>query len=135
VIADRVVQAALKLVPKPTFKADFLPVSCGFRPLRRAHDAIAEIHMFGSRGYRCVLDAAAASARTGYPSRPGRTCQISIASCRRGCRSRTLAGCRRGAPGANAAKASAASLSVATRSPTMLIARSPGSEAASKRQP
>jgi RNA-directed DNA polymerase len=57
VIADRVVQAALKLVLEPIFEADFLPVSYGFRPLRRPHDAIAEIHMFGSRGYQWVLDA------------------------------------------------------------------------------
>jgi len=56
-IADRVVQAALKLMLEPIFEADFLPVSYGFRPMRRAHDAIAEIHMFGSRGYRWVLDA------------------------------------------------------------------------------
>jgi RNA-directed DNA polymerase len=56
-IADRVVQAALKLVLEPIFEGDFQPVSYGFRPMRRAHDAIAEIHMFGSRGYRWVLDA------------------------------------------------------------------------------
>jgi RNA-directed DNA polymerase len=56
-VADRVVQAASKLVLGPIFEADFLPVSYGFRPMRRAHDAIAEIHMFGSRGYRWVLDA------------------------------------------------------------------------------
>ena len=43
-VADRVVQAALKLVLEPIFEADFLPVSYGFRPKRRAHDAIAEIH-------------------------------------------------------------------------------------------
>jgi RNA-directed DNA polymerase len=57
VIADRVVQAALKLMLEPIFEADFAPVSYGFRPGRRAHDAIAEIHMFGSRGYQWVLDA------------------------------------------------------------------------------
>jgi RNA-directed DNA polymerase len=57
VIADRVVQAALKLVLEPIFEADFLPVSYGFRPKRRAHDAIAEIHLFGTQGYRWVLDA------------------------------------------------------------------------------
>jgi RNA-directed DNA polymerase len=34
-----------------------MPVSYGFRPERRAHDAIAEIHLFGSQGYRWVLDA------------------------------------------------------------------------------
>jgi RNA-directed DNA polymerase len=56
-VADRVVQAALKLVLEPIFEADFLPASYGFRPKRRAHDAIAEIHHFGTRGYRWVLDA------------------------------------------------------------------------------
>ncbi|MFE1367800.1 group II intron reverse transcriptase/maturase [Streptomyces anulatus] len=56
-IADRVVQAALKLVLEPIFEADFKPVSYGFRPMRRAHDAIAEIHFYGSNGYRWVLDA------------------------------------------------------------------------------
>jgi RNA-directed DNA polymerase len=50
-------EAALKLVLEPIFEAGFSPVSYGFRPGRRAHDAIAEIHMFGSRGYRWVLDA------------------------------------------------------------------------------
>jgi len=56
-IADRVVQAALKLVLEPIFEADFIPVSYGFRPKRRAQDAIAEIHYYGSRGYQWVLDA------------------------------------------------------------------------------
>ncbi|MGW6456950.1 group II intron reverse transcriptase/maturase [Streptomyces sp. NPDC055078] len=56
-IADRVVQAALKLVLEPIFEADFEPVSYGFRPKRRAHDAIAEIHLFGTKSYRWVLDA------------------------------------------------------------------------------
>jgi RNA-directed DNA polymerase len=57
-LEDRVVQAALKLVLEPIFEADFEPVSYGFRPERRAHDAIAEIHLFGTKGYRWVLDAA-----------------------------------------------------------------------------
>ncbi|MGW3635602.1 reverse transcriptase domain-containing protein, partial [Streptomyces sp. NPDC005122] len=56
-VSDRVVQAALKLVLEPIFEADFLPVSYGFRPMRRAHDAIAEIHRYGTSGYRWVLDA------------------------------------------------------------------------------
>lgn len=56
-VADRVVQAALKLVLEPVFEAGFEPVSYGFRPLRRAQDAIAEIHMLGTNGYRWVLDA------------------------------------------------------------------------------
>ncbi|HTX83939.1 MAG TPA: group II intron reverse transcriptase/maturase [Streptosporangiaceae bacterium] len=56
-ITDRVVQAALKLVLEPIFEAGFLPVSYGFRPRRRAHDAVAEINVFASNGYRWVLDA------------------------------------------------------------------------------
>jgi len=56
-VADRVVQAALKLVLEPIFEADFEPVSYGFRPKRRAQDAIAEIHRYGTHGYRWVLDA------------------------------------------------------------------------------
>ena len=57
VVADRVVQAALKLVLEPIFEADFLPVSYGFRPKRRAQDAIAEIQFLGTRRYEWVLDA------------------------------------------------------------------------------
>jgi RNA-directed DNA polymerase len=56
-VADRVVQAALKLVLEPIFEADFEPVSYGFRPRRRAQDAIADIHQCGTSGYRWVLDA------------------------------------------------------------------------------
>ncbi|HUZ37140.1 MAG TPA: reverse transcriptase domain-containing protein, partial [Streptosporangiaceae bacterium] len=56
-VADRTVQAALKLVLEPIFEADFLPVSYGFRPKRRAQDAIAEIQRFGTKGYLWVLDA------------------------------------------------------------------------------
>lgn len=55
--ADRCVQAALKLVLEPIFEADFKPVSYGFRPKRRAQDAIAEIHYFGSHTYRWVFEA------------------------------------------------------------------------------
>ncbi len=57
--ADRVVQAALKLVIEPIFEADFKPCSYGFRPRRRAQDAIAEIHYLGSptRNYEWVFEA------------------------------------------------------------------------------
>jgi RNA-directed DNA polymerase len=54
---DRVVQASLKLVLEPIFEADFLPCSYGFRPGRRAHDAIAEVHLFASARYQWVLEA------------------------------------------------------------------------------
>ena len=56
-VRDRVVQAALKLVLEPIFEADFAPCSYGFRPGRRAQDAIAEIHLFTSRSYEWVVDA------------------------------------------------------------------------------
>jgi len=57
--ADRVVQASLKLVLEPIFEGDFEPCSYGFRPNRRAQDAIAEIHYLGSspRNYEWVLEA------------------------------------------------------------------------------
>src|SRR5262245_31692320 len=48
-ITDRVVQASLKLVLEPIFEADFLPCSYGFRPNRRAHDAVAEIRYLTSK--------------------------------------------------------------------------------------
>jgi RNA-directed DNA polymerase len=53
---DRTVQAALKLVLEPIFEADFKPCSYGFRPRRRAQDAIAEIHQFTSRSYEWVVE-------------------------------------------------------------------------------
>jgi len=56
-VADRVVQASLKAVLEPIFEADFQPCSYGFRPNRRAHDAISEIHLFASRNYQWVLEA------------------------------------------------------------------------------
>ena len=56
-IRDRVVQAALKLVLEPIFEATFQPCSYGFRPGRRAHDAIAEIHLLATHAYEWVLEA------------------------------------------------------------------------------
>jgi RNA-directed DNA polymerase len=55
-ITDRVVQASLKLVLEPIFEADFLPCSYGFRPGRRTHDAVAEVHHFTSRTYEWVVE-------------------------------------------------------------------------------
>ena len=51
-------QASLKLVLEPIFEADFKPCSYGFRPRRRAHDAIAEIHHLASpnRNYGWVFE-------------------------------------------------------------------------------
>ena len=57
-VADRVVQASLKLVLEPIFEAGFKPCSYGFRPKRQAQDAIAEIHYLGSpiRNYGWVFE-------------------------------------------------------------------------------
>jgi RNA-directed DNA polymerase len=58
-VTDRVVQASLKMVLEPIFEADFKPCSYGFRPNRRAQDAIAEIHLFTSESinYRWIFEA------------------------------------------------------------------------------
>lgn len=55
-VRDRVVQASLKLVLEPIFEADFHLCSYGFRPSRRPHDAIAEIHMLATNEYSWVLE-------------------------------------------------------------------------------
>jgi RNA-directed DNA polymerase len=58
-LRDRVVQMALKLVLEPIFEADFYPSSYGYRPGRRAQDAIAEIVHFTlpSSNYEWVVEA------------------------------------------------------------------------------
>src|SRR5260370_8772170 len=55
-IRDRVAQASLKLVLEPIFEADFLPCSYGFRPGRRAHDAVAEVRHMTSHSYEWVVE-------------------------------------------------------------------------------
>ncbi|MFI9630596.1 reverse transcriptase domain-containing protein [Streptomyces sp. NPDC052042] len=55
-IADRVAQASLKLVLEPIFEADFLPCSYGFRPNRRAHDAVAEVRYLTSKSYDWIVE-------------------------------------------------------------------------------
>lgn len=56
-IRDRVVQAAVKLVLEPIFEVDFRPCSYGFRPGRRAQDAIAEVHYLTTRSYEWIAEA------------------------------------------------------------------------------
>jgi RNA-directed DNA polymerase len=55
-IRDRVAQASMKLVLEPIFEADFLPCSYGFRPNRRAHDAVAEVRLLTSKGYKWIVE-------------------------------------------------------------------------------
>jgi RNA-directed DNA polymerase len=56
-VADRVVQASLKLVLEPIFETDFSVSSYGFRPGRRAQDAIEDIRFHAHRGYEWVFEA------------------------------------------------------------------------------
>jgi len=56
-IRDRVIQTAAKLVLEPIFEADFLEVSYGYRPGRKAHDALNAIKRGLERGRTAVLDA------------------------------------------------------------------------------
>jgi Reverse transcriptase (RNA-dependent DNA polymerase) len=55
-LRDRVAQMALKLILEPIFEVDFYPSSYGYRPGRRAQDAIAEIHQLTSRAYEWVVE-------------------------------------------------------------------------------
>jgi RNA-directed DNA polymerase len=55
-VADRVVQASVKLVLEPILEADFDPSSYGFRPGRRCQDAIEEIRFLAARGYEQVFE-------------------------------------------------------------------------------
>ena len=55
-LTDRVTQMALKLILEPIFEVDFYPSSYGYRPGRRAQDAITEIHHLASRSYEWVIE-------------------------------------------------------------------------------
>jgi RNA-directed DNA polymerase len=55
-LRDPVAQMALKLVLEPIFEVDFYPSSYGYRPGRRAQDAIAEIHHLTSLSYEWVVE-------------------------------------------------------------------------------
>lgn len=56
-IVDRVVQGAVKLVIEPIFEADFLDCSHGYRPKRRAVDAVQQIRENEAEGRAEVYDA------------------------------------------------------------------------------
>jgi group II intron reverse transcriptase/maturase len=55
-VADRVVQAAVKLVIEPIFEADMLACSFGFRPRRAQHDALQVLIDESWRGRRWVVE-------------------------------------------------------------------------------
>lgn len=56
-VKDRIVQQAVLLILEPIFEADFEDCSYGFRPGRKAHDALAEIRQALKAGFTEVLDA------------------------------------------------------------------------------
>jgi RNA-directed DNA polymerase len=56
-VRDRVVQTAVLLVIEPIFEADFLEVSCGYRPKRGARHALKAIMSAVSEGKTAVFDA------------------------------------------------------------------------------
>lgn len=60
-VADRVVQACLKLVLEPILETGFSSSSYGFRPGRRAQDAIEDIRLYAHKGYEWVFEADIAS--------------------------------------------------------------------------
>jgi len=55
-VRDRVVRTAAKLVLEPLFEASFLPNSYGFRPKRRAHQAIELVRQEVNAGVRWVVE-------------------------------------------------------------------------------
>jgi RNA-directed DNA polymerase len=57
-VRDRIVQTALRLVLEPIFEADFRPTSYGFRPGRRAQDAVEQVRFFinAPRSYEWVIE-------------------------------------------------------------------------------
>ena len=57
-LRDRIVQMAAKLVLEPIFEADFCPTSYGYRPGRRAQDAIEQVRFFihAPRSYEWVIE-------------------------------------------------------------------------------
>ncbi|WP_126425154.1 group II intron reverse transcriptase/maturase [Brevibacillus marinus] len=55
-VVDRLIQQAILQVLTPIFDPDFSDSSFGFRPRRRAHDAVRKAQQFIQEGYRYVVD-------------------------------------------------------------------------------
>lgn len=56
-VRDRIAQQAARIVLEPIFEADFLPVSHGFRPRRKATDAKEVLRRSFNDGYQSVFEA------------------------------------------------------------------------------
>jgi group II intron reverse transcriptase/maturase len=55
-VMDRFIQQALLQVMNPIFDRDFSPNSFGFRPGKRAHDAVKQAQRYIQEGHRWVVD-------------------------------------------------------------------------------
>ncbi len=55
---------------EPIFEVDFEPCSYGFRPGRRAWDAIAEVRHFTARSYEWIVEADAWGTSVAASARP-----------------------------------------------------------------
>ncbi len=55
-VMDRFIQQAILQVLTPIFDPHFSPYSYGFRPKRRAHDAVRQAQKYIQEGYRYVVD-------------------------------------------------------------------------------
>jgi RNA-directed DNA polymerase len=55
-VMDRFIQQALMQVMTPIFDPTFSPNSFGFRPRKRAHDAVKQAQSYIQEGYRWVVD-------------------------------------------------------------------------------
>jgi group II intron reverse transcriptase/maturase len=66
-VADRIVQAAVKIVLEPIFEAGFLSCSFGFRPKRSAHDALQVLIDESWQGARWVVETDIANCFSAIP--------------------------------------------------------------------
>ncbi len=55
-VTDRLIQQAIAQVLTPIYDPTFSKHSYGFRPRRRAHDAVKEARAYIEEGYRWVID-------------------------------------------------------------------------------
>ena len=56
IVIDRLIQQALLQILTGIFNLDFSPCSFGFRPNRKAHDAIRKAKQYIEEGYQRVVD-------------------------------------------------------------------------------
>ena len=55
-VTDRLIQQSLLQVPQPLIDPTFSEHSYGFRPGRRAHDAVLEAQRYVQEGWQVVVD-------------------------------------------------------------------------------